>query len=325
MNPKLILLLMLFVLIGCVEDFDLYRNKTQPLLVVDGVITDAPGPYYVQLTLSKNESFFLSVDYKDTINADPVLNALVIISDNLGVVDTLRPIDYDFDEYIKHPNLGYVKLIKNSAGIVEDTIFLPSDYLYEKPQGFYKTTHIRGLAGNNYFLKIVTEGKEYQATCFMPPVPKVDSIGFQELVSDKDGWINRVPLIFFKEPQDVQNYYLFDHTNGYFDRNSFAVWRYSILSDTYLDPYVNGLKIDLGASVDSYQITDLPSVGEEYVFKMASLTRESYEYYKALIDQFKYDGGAYKPTPATPPSNISNGALGFFRASAVTTKVTIVK
>jgi hypothetical protein len=58
--------------------------------------------------------------------------------------------------------------------------------------------------------------------------------------------------------------------------------------------------------------------GGPYYITMQSLTSEAYNYYTVLMNQFKTDGGTYKPTPASPVSNISNGALGFFRASSTT-------
>ena len=55
----------------------------------------------------------------------------------------------------------------------------------------------------------------------------------------------------------------------------------------------------------------------DYFIEMHSLTKEGYDYYKVLIQMFKTDGGGYSPSPASPPTNMDNGALGFFRASAV--------
>jgi len=54
-----------------------------------------------------------------------------------------------------------------------------------------------------------------------------------------------------------------------------------------------------------------------YLIEMHSLTKEGYDYYKALLQQFVADGGVYSPSPATPPGNINNGALGFFKTSSV--------
>ncbi len=119
-----------------------------------------------------------------------------------------------------------------------------------------------------------------------------------------------IPLIYFKEPQNERNYYLFFTTASY-------GWPYSILSDEYLESYVNGLDVCKGVSPD-YWVTNYPyDFMRNYFIEMHSVTKEGYEYYKALIQQFRNDGGGYSPSPASPPTNLDNGALGLFRASAV--------
>lgn len=159
----------------------------------------------------------------------------------------------------------------------------------------------------------------------MPYVPDLDSIGFQRLVAEKDGQVSYIPLVYFKDPSDINNYYLFQLLNGTsMTGASFDRWDYSILSDTYIKNYINGLRIDVGSSTSSVDYTTL-SEGSPFNLSMSSLTKETYNYYMAIINQFKYDGGAYKPSPSSPPTNINNGALGFFRASAVVKISTIVK
>jgi hypothetical protein len=45
---------------------------------------------------------------------------------------------------------------------------------------------------------------------------------------------------------------------------------------------------------------------------MVSVDKDAYLYFKALSQQVVNDGGVYHPASATPPGNISNGALGLF-------------
>lgn len=49
---------------------------------------------------------------------------------------------------------------------------------------------------------------------------------------------------------------------------------------------------------------------------MASLTEEGFYFLKGLINQFNNDGGVYSPNPTSPKTNISDGGLGNFKASA---------
>ena len=62
--------------------------------------------------------------------------------------------------------------------------------------------------------------------------------------------------------------------------------------------------------------------GDSIYIGLSSLTIEAFQFYKALLQQFKNDGGAFQPAPGSPPTNMSNGALGYFRASALSEKRT---
>jgi hypothetical protein len=101
--------------------------------------------------------------------------------------------------------------------------------------------------------------------------------------------------------------------------NSSRVWGYSIINDEYLTEKVNGMRIDDGQSSDGRDFYHI-SPGDEVEVFMESLTEEAYEYYRIVISQFGSDGGAFSQAPASPVGNISNGALGLFRTSAVSSK-----
>lgn len=288
---------------GCVEDFDFKLQNAEPRLVVEGLITNQTGPYYVRLTksttggiTSSNNSSF---PFKD--NAEPVENATVIISDDFNQIDTLKP--YKVDIY--GGDYG-----ENSYN-----------------QGFYKTTHLKGIPEHTYDLKIISEGKEYKASAYMSPVPEIDSLGYYLKKSELVGkWDYYIPLLYFKEPQETVNYYLIQLSEDFYSRINASVqlWQFSILSDAFLGPYINGLNVSRGATPRGIDNLPVYMEGDSIYLALSSLTKEAYNYYKVLLDQFDSDGGAYKPTPASPPTNISNGGLGLFRASAVSEKRTYI-
>src|SRR4030042_6721650 len=81
-----------FISYSCTEKYDLDIKDNTPRLVVEGLITDQPGPYYVRLTKSSSEFTFTlysdSLYYQDS-KGDTV-NAFVLITDNTsGFTDTL--------------------------------------------------------------------------------------------------------------------------------------------------------------------------------------------------------------------------------------------
>ena len=107
---------------GCMEEYDLNLDKISPRLVVEGVITNKSGPYYIRLTESQTGNF-IEPDYQNVDNAVAVKNAQIIISDDVNQVDTLIPMDINLAEYTLD-RYGYYKLIYNNAGEIIDTLFL---------------------------------------------------------------------------------------------------------------------------------------------------------------------------------------------------------
>lgn len=306
----------LFFLAGCIEDYDLKLPDTEPRLVVEGLITNHPGPYYIRLTKSKIGDF-TSPDEEYTDNAEPVMDAMVIITDDSNQVDTLKLVDFDIKEYKYDYRFGYFKLLLNEYGELVDTLFLkdPSGFSH---RGFYKTSRLKGISGHTYFMKIIHNDKIYESSAYMPPVPEVDSIGYLKKIKEKDGQEFFSPLMYFKEPQMIDNYYLIQLSDDISLRSGYGSsnWPFSIFSDDFLELYVSGLNISLGTNPRGIEYPFYME-GDSIYVTLSSLTKEGFNYYKALLEQFGNDGGAYKPTPASPPGNISNGGLGLFRASSV--------
>ena len=106
-------------LLGCKKEIQLPLDPNQSLLVIDGSITDEAGPYYIKLSKSTNISA--------TSNFLAVTNAIVIVKDNLGLIDTLK---------------------------------------HEK-EGSYKTNKIKGTYGNTYYLEVQVADKKYTANSTM--------------------------------------------------------------------------------------------------------------------------------------------------------------
>lgn len=325
MRNLLALSLFLVLFSGCIEEYDLNLDKVDSRLVVEGLITNHSGPYYIRLTESHTGKF-IEPNYSSTDSAKAIMNALIIVSDNVNQIDTLIPIVVNIDEYRYDYRFGYYKFLYDNTGNIIDTLWLEDPAEFRHDRGYYKTKSLIGVPGRTYYLKVLLEGKEYQASAFMPPVPDIDSVGYIKKVSEKDGQEYYIPLLYFSEPQGVENYYLIQLNNEIFSRIYAAnfLWQFSILSDEFLKPYVNGLNISLGATPRSFEYP-IYSEGDSIYVALSSLTQNAYQFYKALLQQFTNEGGAYQPSPGSPPTNISNGALGYFRASSISEKRTKIK
>jgi len=319
MRKLFVLCLIVISFSGCIEDYDLYRDEIVPRVVVEGLVSNKPGPYYIRLTKSQTESFNGTTSF-DGDNAIAVKGAQVIITDNMNQIDTLIPVDVNLDEYTLD-RFGYYKLLYDGDGNFIDTLFLedPAEFNYDR--GFYKTQHLVGIPGRTYFLKVLSEGKEYQAQDFMQSVPEIDSVNFIKKAPEPGKSPIVTPLLYFSEPQNIKNYYLIQLNEEISIRSYSAgiLWQFSILSDEFLQPYVNGLNINQGETPRSVEYPIFQE-GDSFYIALSSITKNAYEYYKILLKQFKNDGGAFQPSPGSPPTNISNGALGYFRASAISEK-----
>lgn len=319
MKYVILFILMTVLIAGCVEDFDLKLNNSEPRLVVEGLITNKPGPYYVRLTKSKTNNITSNEDSRDE-NVDPITDAQVIVRDDQNNVDTLKLIDIDLAGYQLDYRFGYYKLVHDASGSIVDTLFLNYDLYSLNKRGYYKSSKLKGTEGQTYYLSVRWKDKEYTANAYMPSVSKIDSLGYVYKPTEIEGKSDKYfPLLYFKDPQGIRNYYLIQLNNDVSSRSGYSLseWQFSILSDTYLEPYVNGLNVSTGYSPRGESFYPRYSSGDTIYAALNSLTFEDYNYYKNLIDQFDNDGGSYKPSPSTPPGNISNGALGLFRASAI--------
>lgn len=294
---KFFFIIILSVLYGCVEGFDLTVSDAAPRLVVDGLVTNKPGPYYIRVIKSKSGNI---TDGNDNINrtdqAEPITDATVIITDDKGQCDTLKYtiIDVYGEEY--------------------------EDGYYN--QGFYATQKLKGIPGRTYSLEITWNNKKYTSSSYMQPVPKIENLGYKSVYSEVKKESHYVPTLTFVDPKDEINYYLIqtiDITYSRFWAIS-TLWNYSIFSDTFLGGKVTDLEISNGSTPRGIDFYPVLNEGDRVYLALSSVSKEAYDYYKVLLQQFENDGGAYKPTPSTPPGNISNGALGLFQVSAVSEK-----
>ncbi|MCX7987166.1 MAG: DUF4249 domain-containing protein [Bacteroidales bacterium] len=295
MKPYQFFIIMIFFYTSCVEEFDLKLNNSEQRVVIEGLITDSAELSYVRVTLSNNSLSYNRINSWLDDGATPINTAFVTITDDMGNIDTM----------VAAPEFVIKKWIDYHDSLRIDTV--ANDFYYQK--GYYFLSKMKPTPKHTYYLSVTIDNRLYKAQCYMPALPEVDSISFRFSSDDKSDYY--IPLIYFKEPKNEENYYLF--TTGESMAN---VWQYSILSDKYLSSYVNGVDVFRGQT-NLYWRNAYPFPGTYYYISMQSLTKEAYEYYDCLIKLFSNDGGTYKPTPASPISNINNNALGFFRASSV--------
>jgi hypothetical protein len=313
---QLLVIISVTVAFSCSEEFPLDTFENSERIVVEGAITNEPGPYYFRISKS---SPLGSLSY----SGPGIKDAFITISDNSGIIDTLKHLDAPIEQ---HPIWYYYYIAVENYDGVYDTIRLigndPSTLI-----GIYHTTKISGQIGNTYNFNLAYEDQDISGQEKMHSVPEIDTVIFKNQYLSKDGAEFLVPYIYFSEPKSEKNYYMFNFGNDDLVdmiTGIARVWHFSILNDEYLPDYVNGFNLDDGASPVGHEDFFYFSQGEYVTIRMLSLTEGAYNFYKSLLEQFENDGGAYSPTPTTPTTNLTNGGLGYFRVSAVSEKRMLV-
>lgn len=74
------ILILIFFTFSCIEEFRPELDNFDNLLVLDGKITNGPGPYTIKLSISSDV---------DIIDIEPLSNATVVISEEGGIEETL--------------------------------------------------------------------------------------------------------------------------------------------------------------------------------------------------------------------------------------------
>ncbi len=165
------------LLTSCTKEIEVDLNTADPKIVIEGNITNAPGPYTVKISKT--------VNFSEPNTFPPVGGALVIISDNSGVIDTLN----------------------------------------ETTPGLYRTSALAGIPGRTYNLKVIAEGKSYYASSTMPQPVNLDSLGFELFTTNgNSGGKEYLTLPVFTDPAATVNSYRFIQTvNGKLDESIFVL------------------------------------------------------------------------------------------------------
>lgn len=189
--------------------------------------------------------------------------------------------------------------VQGAAVKVTDS-FNNSFILTETQPGTYTTT-FRGRIDRTYSLTVQTEGRIYTARSKMPDSVMIDSLSIKEFTFGGD--VSKQVQVHYRDPLFDTNYYRFVlFINGKQANSIFAE------NDRFNDGnFVKSLLFHDddtdGALKSGDTVTVIMQCIDPFVFTYwYSLTQQS----------MRGPGGG--TAPGNPPSNISNGALGYFSA-----------
>ncbi len=193
-----------------------------------------------------------------------------------------------------------------------DTIALKES---KNAPGYYITPiDYYGIPGRTYSIKIENidinkdgVNETYTAESYLNSVTQVDSIRLEY----EDHWELWKVLLYANEPANETNFYMFSliiNDTLYTDQ----LTEVSVADDRFIDGnYANGVWVQ--SIYDSDETLNL-APGDTVTLKMSGITNEFHDYILALQDETGINVPLFSGSPANLPGNISNGALGFFRA-----------
>ncbi|PSR55317.1 DUF4249 domain-containing protein [Adhaeribacter arboris] len=246
--------LFMLALTGCEQVIDYELQEGTPKIVIEGLVTNQPGPYTVRV--SKTLGFLQNGQTPGITDAE------VTISDDKG----------------------------------------HSEVLQAKENGIYQTKDLVGTVGNTYFLKVKVNGQEYTSQSYLKPVTSLDSVTYKFKEKNAETDEGYYATIYFQEPKGKGDYYRFNIWVNEEQEDDIVAINDEVYDGNYGDP-----EIDIALKK-----------GDKLRVEMLSLDRAGYDFLRVLGTMQYYTGGPFDAPPANAPSNISNGAVGYFGASAAT-------
>lgn len=177
--------------------------------------------------------------------------------------------------------------------------------------GVYESAFpVGGTIGKTYTLTLTHGGRTYTASDRMMPSGSAEAVPYTKVDNEFYEW--SVPNNHTLQPGTTFEWQVeVTHPKG----------------PTNVVTYYNftGLETSALFALNQMSMSLRFRAGTKIVQRKMSLSPEFYEYLKAVYSETVWKGDLYDVSPANVPTNLSNGAHGFFRVSAVTQTEQIVE
>jgi Domain of unknown function (DUF4249) len=295
---------LLLILNGCITQFIPQTNESQKLLVVEGLITDQPGPYTIKLSST------LPLGTRNM--ATPVTGYNVFIIDDIG--NTFQFKETDTGTYVSEPakfrgTIGrfYTLHIKAKTSV--------NNHKYESYPIEMKPVP---LIDSVYYQKIEIPG-DYQSR--WPDRPE----GCQVYLNTHD-------------PTGQCRYYRWEYIETWEFRLPYTVPNSTCWVTGYSDKInIKNIVSMADARILKYplnfisNLTDRLKVKYSMLVNQYSINEDEYNYWEKLQNVSEQVGGLYDMIPASVASNVycidnpDEKILGYFSVSASTSKRIFIK
>jgi|APTNR8051073442_1049403.scaffolds.fasta_scaffold00869_8 hypothetical protein len=298
-----ILTIALFIgLTACIDPIDTGSEDIAPKLVVDGQITNLPGPYSVKLGQSE--------PYDNASLTRAVANATVYIMDDLGnrfdlTEGTRGTYLTDSLSFRGEPGRTYTLHIRTDTGkeYQSQPQFLqaspPVDTIYSR---FVETVTANGIANDYFEVYLKTQDVAGEKNFYRWKWAHFESLKYcrQAFAPDTENGINYRLYSFCCEP-------------------CWKIERCNNCIDLANDQFTDGRLVERLITTIPYDSKD------DYfmIIEQYALSEKTYRFWNSVVSQTNNTGGIFDNPPASIPGNIFNvtdaeeQVLGLFTASGV--------
>ena len=286
------LMAVVFLLLSCEKDVTLNVASAEPLLVADAQIENGQPPIVV---LTKSLGYFSKID-PQILAGSFVRNAEVYVSNGT--------VTHKLKEY--------------------STSFAPgfTAYFYSNDLSNPATAFV-GQFTKTYNLRIVSEGKEYTSSTFIPNnAITLDSI-YTRLAPQNPDTAKRVLLLKSTDPPGLGNY------GRYFTKKNsepFLPGENSVFDDQVIDgtPFTVQLPQGIDRNDPPKADSNFFKRGDTIRLKYCNIPQSAYTFWSTWEFAFQGIGNPFSQ-PNKVLGNISNGALGAFCGYGVQYKTIIAR
>ena len=287
-----LLIIMTGLITGCEKSISFTPNNATPSLVVEATIENGEPPLVI-LTSSLN---YFSKITPEALAGSFVRNAEVYISNG---VKTHRLKEYE---------------VSVGGGLSVFYYSIDSSNL---------GTSFEGQFATDYTLRIISDGKDYEAKTRLPALAKkIDSLWWKNAPNKEDS--NRaVLMVKTTDPPGLGNYI------RYFtkvDDGAFYPGLNSVFDDQIIDGKSYSIQVDRGVDrnaefdFDEYAFFDK---GDTVTLKLTNIDKATYDFWRTMEYSYSSIGNPFS-SPTKVLGNISGGALGYFGGYAADYRTIVI-
>lgn len=178
--------------------------------------------------------------------------------------------------------------------------------------GLYYTDSMTAVSNYQYTLRVEINKSTYTATAIQPPGEELDQLKYYKSIDDL------YTIDFYDSTSTVVNYieYSIDWQTTNSCVNPDSCFAYQVYYD------LKTVDVNEQFKPDQEQV-NFPA-GATIIRRKYSVSEDYQDYLRGVLSETYWRGGIFDVIPANAPSNLSNGAIGFFAVSTVESDTTIV-